>query len=241
MEKKTFERAIAYMNLIATRAVSQLVNKENDDIDLREAIEIVKKSTDVNFWKDVLELDDEKKTLLGFVETLDTKDSLIPIWIIECLPDNFDAIVKNYNDGKEYSIKDIEKETYLGTVHYSMVEVVQAAREANDECELYYAKVNTKIARDSKGRFCKATKKETNFKNIKLDKLNAELWDACVDTLFARCYHCIITETGNAPKFRSADCVKTGCPKKKQVKGCLYHQYWMIAKKVKALKEKENK
>ena len=87
----------------------------------------------------------------------------------------------------------------------------------------------------------KEKKKETNFKNTKLDELNAELWDACVDTLFARCYHCIITETGNAPKFRSADCVKTGCPRKKQVKDCLYHNYWMIAKKVKALKEKENK
>lgn len=123
MEKKTLERAIAYMNLIATRAVSQLVNKENDDIDLREAIEIVKKNTDVNFWKDVFGLDAEKKKLLGFVEPLNTKDLRIPIWIIECLPDNFDAIVKNYDDCKEYSIKDIDKETYIGTVNYSMVKI----------------------------------------------------------------------------------------------------------------------
>lgn len=121
MEKKTFERAIANMNLIANAAISELINKEKADVDLREAIEIVKKNTDVNFWKDVFELDAEKKTLLGFVEPLYTKDLRIPIWIIECLPDNFDAIVKNCDDCKEYSIKDIDKEIYLGTVNYSMV------------------------------------------------------------------------------------------------------------------------
>ena len=123
MEKKTFERAIANMNFIVNTAVSQLVNKEKANLNLREAIENVKKNTDVNFWKDVFGLDAEKKKVLGFVEPLNTKDLRIPLWIIECLPDNFDAIVKNYDDCKEYSIKDIDKETYIGTVNYSMVKI----------------------------------------------------------------------------------------------------------------------
>ena len=74
----------------------------------------------MNFWKEVFDLDSHSKLLLGFRMWTNETDLLIPIWIVECLPDNFDAVVESIS-GKRCSIKEIDKDTRAGCVAYTMI------------------------------------------------------------------------------------------------------------------------
>lgn len=84
----------------------------------KDGFERVKRETDSQFWHDVFKLDYEERFMLGFRQWDDDKEHLlIPLWIIECLPDDFDIEVIGIGGGK-YSIKDIDKDIRFGCVAY---------------------------------------------------------------------------------------------------------------------------
>ena len=120
--KDTFERAIVLMAYLANQSAHPVAYNQDANSWVKEPFKKIKEQYDVNFWKKVFDLDSHSKLLLGFRMWTNETDLLIPIWIVECLPDNFDAVVESIS-GKRCSIKEIDKDTRAGCVAYTMIKV----------------------------------------------------------------------------------------------------------------------
>jgi hypothetical protein len=83
-----------------------------------DGFDYIKKETDSKFWHDVFKLNYDERFSLGFRQWDDDKEHLlIPLWIVECLPDDFDIEVNSIG-GRTCSIKDIDKDIRCGCVAY---------------------------------------------------------------------------------------------------------------------------
>lgn len=76
---------------------------------------------DIDFWKEVFKLPSKLKGVLGFCffdeETREQDKMLIPLWIVESLPKDFDVEVTSIT-GENCSIKNINKDIRFGCVAY---------------------------------------------------------------------------------------------------------------------------
>ena len=120
--QSAFERAIILMAYIANQATYPTAYNQDANSWVKEPFKKIKEQYDVNFWKEIFNLDSHSKLLLGFRMWTDENDLLIPIWIIESLPDDFDATVESIS-GKRCSIKEIDKDTRAGCVAYTMIKI----------------------------------------------------------------------------------------------------------------------
>ena len=120
--KDTFERATVLLAYLANQAAYPIAYNQDANSWVKEPFKHIKEHYELDFWKEVFSLTIEQKLLLGFRMWTNETDLLIPIWIIECLPDNFDAVVESIS-GKRCSIKEIDKDTRAGCVAYTMVKV----------------------------------------------------------------------------------------------------------------------
>jgi len=113
-----FEDALSIMIYLVNNAASEVAYNQSSETWTKSAFRHIKESKKADFWKKVFKLDDELRFLLGFKKWSSTdKEMLIPIWIIECLPDDFDLTVTSIMGGR-CSIKDIDKDTRFGCVAY---------------------------------------------------------------------------------------------------------------------------
>ena len=116
---ETFERAMNIMRYLANQAAHGHAYHQHEYWS-KSSFMYVKEETAFNsdFWNKVFKLDDEERFKLGFRRwDENSKGLLIPLWIVECLPDDFDIKVTGICGG-EYSIKDIDKDTRFGCVAY---------------------------------------------------------------------------------------------------------------------------
>lgn len=123
-ENEVFEMAINYLTWIANKTAEVSAYDWNADFCKKEVKENFKsfrkrnEDKELEFWKKVFELPVEKKELLRFCKFDEKSDKmLIPLWIIECLPENFDVEVESI-DGQKCSIKNIDKDVRFGCVAY---------------------------------------------------------------------------------------------------------------------------
>ena len=118
---ETFKKANHIMKIIANAAACMVAYDKLSSADFwvkKDGFERIKKEKDSQFWHDVFKLDYEERFMLGFRQWDDDKEHLlIPLWIIECLPDDFDIEVNSIG-GRTYSIKDIDKDIRCGCVAY---------------------------------------------------------------------------------------------------------------------------
>ena len=120
--KDTFERAIVLMTYLANQSAYPTAYNQDANSWVKKPFKDIKKKYDINFWKEVFALTIEQKLLLGFRMLTSENDLLIPIWIIECLPDDFDATVESIC-GSRCSIKEIDKDTRADCVAYTLIKV----------------------------------------------------------------------------------------------------------------------
>jgi len=115
---ETFEKALGTMIYLANEVASQVAYNQSPDVWTKPAFRHIKETRNADFWNEVFKLDDELRFLLGFKKWSSTDtEMLIPIWIIECLPDDFDITVTSIS-GARCSIKKIDKDTRFGCVAY---------------------------------------------------------------------------------------------------------------------------
>ena len=120
--KSTFERAIVLMAYLANQSAHPVAYNQDANSWIKDTYKRMKECYDVDFWKEVFALNTEQKLMLGFRIWYDENALVIPLWIIECLPDDFDAIVESIN-GQRVHIKDINKDTRAGCVAYTMIQI----------------------------------------------------------------------------------------------------------------------
>ena len=127
---ETFKKANHIMKLVANAAACAVAyakyNSKNAEAKAHhyeyrvktDMFDRIKKEVDGSFWKDVFNLSYEERFMLRFRKWDDDEEHLlIPLWIIECLPDDFDIEVTGISGGK-YSIKEIDKDIRCGCVAY---------------------------------------------------------------------------------------------------------------------------
>lgn len=114
-----FEKALGYMIYLANESAHSVAYNQDANYWTKNAFKKLKESNGMcDFWKQVFALDDEYRFKLGFKKWSSTdKEMLIPLWIVECLPDDFDITVTSIN-GTRCSIKKIDKDTRFGCVAY---------------------------------------------------------------------------------------------------------------------------
>ena len=121
-QKDTFERAVAIMTYLANNAAYPIAYKQGADFWVKDAFKRVKHDFNTDFWKSVFELNNEQKFILGFRIWSNESELLIPIWIIESLPDDFDAVVESISGGR-CSIKEIDKDCRAGCATYTLLKI----------------------------------------------------------------------------------------------------------------------
>lgn len=118
---ETFKKANNIMKIIANSSACMVAYNKLSSADFwvkKDGFDYIKKETDSQFWHDVFKLDYEERFMLGFRQWDDDKEHLlIPLWIVECLPDDFDIEVNSIG-GRTCSIKDIDKDICCGCVAY---------------------------------------------------------------------------------------------------------------------------
>ena len=120
--KDTFERAIVLMAYLANQSAHPIAYNQDANSWVKDTYKRMKEYYDVEFWKEVFALDNKQKLMLGFRMWADENNLVIPLWIIECLPDDFDATVESIS-GSRCSIKEIDKDTRAGCVAYTMIKI----------------------------------------------------------------------------------------------------------------------
>lgn len=117
----TLMTALNIMKIVANSAACCFAYNQLNKADFwikKDCFERIKKETDKEFWDKVFALDNDDKLALGFRFWDESHEGmLIPLWIIECLPDDYDIEVVDIN-GQKSSIKDIDKDVRIGCVAY---------------------------------------------------------------------------------------------------------------------------
>ena len=116
---ETFKHAMNIMRFLANQSACGHAYNQHEYWSKR-SFQAVKEEKDFNadFWNKVFKLDDEERFMLGFRRWDEhSKELLIPLWIVECLPDDFDIKVTGIMGG-EFSIKEIDKDVRFGCVAY---------------------------------------------------------------------------------------------------------------------------
>lgn len=128
LDNKTFVKALCLMRYLSNSAAESMVYHESwgDTFtikNVKNSFEYVSEhgGYDGNFWKDVFKLPSNLKGVLGFCfydeETREQNKMLIPLWIVESLPKDFDIEVTSIT-GENCSIKNIDKDNRFGCVAY---------------------------------------------------------------------------------------------------------------------------
>jgi len=114
---ETFKKAVWAMKFVANQAACGHAYNQVEYWS-KECFKRVKEELGADFWRDVFSLPDEERFLLGFLRwDENSKGLLIPIWVVECLPDDFDIEVTGIMGGV-CSIKKIDKDIRFGCVAY---------------------------------------------------------------------------------------------------------------------------
>ena len=118
-QNEIFEKALGYMIYLANESAHSVAYNQDANYWTKEAFKKLKESSGkCEFWKQVFKLDDEYRYKLGFKKWDDVHNGIcIPIWIIACLPEDFDCIVTSIF-GEQSSIKNIDKDTRFCCVAY---------------------------------------------------------------------------------------------------------------------------
>lgn len=118
-QNEIFEKALGYMIYLANESAHSVAYNQDANYWTKEAFKKLKESNGkCEFWKQVFKLDDEYRYKLGFKKWDSSHaEMLIPLWIVECLPEDFDCIVTSIF-GEKSSIKDINKDTRFGCIAY---------------------------------------------------------------------------------------------------------------------------
>ena len=122
MEKEPtiFEKALGLMIWIANQAACGNAYNQKEYW-VTQAFRDAKKSYDAAFWKEVFKLPKEERFKLGFrLWDKDAPGMLVPIWIIESLPDDFELETVCINGVEEkILVKDLkDKDVRFGCVAY---------------------------------------------------------------------------------------------------------------------------
>lgn len=119
-----FDYALRFLNAIANSAAESITYNENWGNDfsiknIKNMFEYIKEDLTAEKYKAILELPVEQRLQLGFKSY--SKDYpnklLIPLWVIQIMPDNFDIEVTSIF-GEKCSIKNINKDIRFGCVAY---------------------------------------------------------------------------------------------------------------------------
>ena len=117
----TLLMALNIMKIVANSAACAVAYNQLNKADFwikHDAFERIKKETNGEFWDKVFALDSDDRLTLGFRKWDKDEDKLlIPIWIVECLPDDYNIEVTSIFCEKT-SIKNIDKDTRMGCVAY---------------------------------------------------------------------------------------------------------------------------
>lgn len=115
---ETFKKALGLMIGIANQvAMGKAYNQKEYWLD--RAFSHAKEDYDAAFWHEVFNLPEEEKRMLGFGKwSADSKGMLIPIWVFECIPDDFDLEVTSIM-GDTRQLKDVtDIDTRFGCLCY---------------------------------------------------------------------------------------------------------------------------
>lgn len=117
----TLMTALNIMKIVANSAACCFAYNQLNKADFwikKDCFERIRNETDKEFWDKVFALDNDDKLTLGFRFWDEPHDKmLIPLWIVECLPDDYDVEVVCIN-GQKSSIKNIDKDNRFGCVAY---------------------------------------------------------------------------------------------------------------------------
>lgn len=115
---ETFKKALGLMIGIANQvAMGKAYNQKEYWLD--RAFSNAKEDYSAAFWHEVFNLPEEEKRMLGFGKwSADSKGMLIPIWVFECIPDDFDLEVTSIM-GDTRQLKDVtDTDTRFGCLCY---------------------------------------------------------------------------------------------------------------------------
>lgn len=119
-EPTVFEKALSLMIWLVNQAACGNAYNQKDYW-VTKAFEQAKEFYNADFWKEVFKLPKEERFKLGFrLWDKDSPGMLVPIWIIESLPDDFELETVSIMGAKnKILVKDLkDKDVRFGCVAY---------------------------------------------------------------------------------------------------------------------------
>lgn len=122
--KKVLNKLLGFMTRFVTIAAQANVQTKISEnfykTEIQNLFKKIQSETDKEFWDNAFDLSIEDKHLLGFRKyNKNESKMLIPLWIVECLPDNYEKEVTTiFGNAVILSNKVEDKDTKFGCTCY---------------------------------------------------------------------------------------------------------------------------